>query len=61
MLCGVFLFWLASVVAAAEYPDPERYRSSIVATGGSSMLGWRGPIAGDLVPLTIPRGFGGSN
>ena len=31
MLCGVFLFWLTGVAAAADYPDPERYRPAIDA------------------------------
>lgn len=67
---------LLSITAAAEYPDPERFRpaidaflaavpppkGAIVATGSSSMRGWHSRIAEDLSPLTIiPRGFGGSN
>mgnify|MGYP001211325792 CR=1 FL=1 len=70
------LMMATTVVLAAEYPDPERFRSAIdafdaegsipngavIATGSSSMRGWHGRIDDDLAPLTIvPRGFGGSN
>ena len=49
----------AFLAADAESPPPH---GAIVATGSSSMRGWHGRIAEDLVPLTIiPRGFGGSN
>ncbi|MBF68109.1 MAG: hypothetical protein CMQ29_10475 [Gammaproteobacteria bacterium] len=66
----------AGQLAAAEYPDPERYRKvidafaaepqpeagGIVATGSSSMRGWHRRIDADLAPLKIiKRGFGGSN
>ena len=75
-LCALLSLTLPLTVAAAEYPDPERFRAAIdafnaeadvprgavVATGSSSMRGWHGRIEEDLAPLTIvPRGFGGSN
>lgn len=66
---------LAPALVAAEYPDPERFRTAvdafgaqpvspgaIIATGSSSMRGWHRRIHQDLAPLSIvPRGFGGSN